>query len=68
MINSSHATIQTMPPNGVIIPTALIPEIASTYREPEKRTIPARNKYADHFRTFDGLKYIRTPTAKRAKV
>jgi len=34
------------PPNGVIMPSARLPVMASRYNEPEKSTIPAKNSEA----------------------
>lgn len=42
--NKIHAAIQVTPPHGVIIPKALTPEIAKTYREPENKMIPVMKR------------------------
>ena len=48
--NMIQPAIKLRPPMGVIAPKTLMPEIASAYKLPENKIMPAESKIADHFK------------------
>jgi hypothetical protein len=44
-VNNSQPTRKATPPNGVIMPSVLTPEMTMAYNEPENRIIPTRRAH-----------------------